>query len=108
LSQNENQRIELGGKVLTSNFCSQKDATDLHTSDSTVEVSNIVLKCLEKKCDDISHNTTGQGVHVSEDIIPLPLSKERYDIMTYHYLLDDFSSKSNFHYNSDVTLQHVG
>ena len=82
--------------MLKCKFCSQKDATDSRTGVSTIEVSNIVLKSLKKKCDAMFHNGTGQDVHASDENIMFPPSKERYVIMTYRYPLDELLSESNF------------
>ncbi len=62
----------------------------------------MVLKSLKKKCDDISRSYKNQDVHVPENDIAFCHTKERYDIMTYHYPLDDLSAESNLYYNRDV------
>ena len=53
--------------MLKCKFCPQKDTTDSKAGVSTIEVSNMVLKSLKKKCDDISYNGIGQDVHASDD-----------------------------------------
>ncbi len=67
-----------------------------------IDVSNMVLKSLKKKFDEIHHPDTNDGTHLSEDNINSPPSQERHDIMTYYYPLDVLSSDSHFYYNSEV------
>ncbi len=98
----ESMRMSLGGKVLQCKVCSHKHAGDLMAGFSTIDVSNMVLKSIKKKCDDLYHHKPNLDTHVSEDSITFPRLKERCDIMTYHYPLDDLSSESPFYYNSDV------
>jgi hypothetical protein len=69
------RRMQLGGKVLICKFCSRKDTTDSNADVSTIEVSNMVLKSLKKRCDDIPHTGTGHAVHASDDNITFPPSK---------------------------------
>jgi hypothetical protein len=70
----------------------------------------MVLNSFKRKFDNISHDGRVQDVHVSEDNITFPPSKERYDIMACHYPLDNFSSELIFIITkmSDITLQHLG
>ena len=57
---------------------------------------------IKKKCDDLYHKGIHLGTNLSEDNIAFLPLKERFDIMTYCYPLDNLSSNSCFYYNSDV------
>ena len=95
-------RMALGGKVLQCKVCSDKYGSDPVSGVSTIDVSNMVLKSLKNKCDEIHNPETNDGTHQSEDDITFPPSKERRDIMTYRYPLDDLSSDSDFYCHSEV------
>ena len=88
--------------MLRCKVCSHKDASDSIAGVSTIEVSDMALKSIKKKCDEIHHHETSPGIHVSDESITFPPSKERRDIMTYRYPLDDLSSDSDFYNNSEV------
>ena len=92
----------LGGKVLQCKVCSHKYASDPISGVSTIDVSNMVLKSLKKKCDEIHPHETNLGTPLSKDNITFPPSKERCDIMTYRYPLDNVSSNPHIYFNSDV------
>lgn len=47
--QNENLRMELGGKVLNCKYCTEKNEKDPRGSVSTIELLDMVLKGLKKK-----------------------------------------------------------
>ena len=82
--------------------CSDKYGSDPISGVSTIDVSNMFLKSLKNKCDEIRHPDTNDGTHQSEDDITFPSSKERRDILTYRYPLDNLSSDSHFYCNSEV------
>ncbi len=88
--------------MLKCKVCYHKDASDPMAGVSTIYVSNMVLKSLKKKCDDLYHHESNRGTYLSEDNIAVPPLKERCVIMIYRYPLDALSSNSNFYYNSDV------
>ena len=92
----------LGGKVLQCKVCSDKYGSDPISGVSTIDVSNMVLKSLKKKCDEIHPHDTNPGTHLSKENITFPPLKERCGIMTYRYPLDDLSSNSHFYCNSEV------
>ena len=100
--RNESKGMVLGGKVLHCKVCSHKDFSAPISGVSTIEASNMVLKSIKKKCDNLHHSETNPGTHVSQDNIAFPPLTEKCDIMTYHYPLDDLSSNSHFYYNCDV------
>ena len=98
-------RMVLGGKVLQCKVCSDKYGSDPISGVSTIDVSNMVLKALKNKCDEIHHPDTNDGTHKSDDEITFPPLKERCDILTYRYPLDDLYSDSNFYCNNEVRRQ---
>ncbi len=87
----------LGGKVLQCKVCSHKYVSDPISGVATIDVSNMVLKSLKKKCDEIHHHETNPGTHLSEDNITFPPLKERREIMTHCYPLDNLSSDPHFY-----------
>ena len=100
--RSESERMVLEGKVLRCKVCSHKDASDSIAGVSTIEVSNMALKSIKKKCDEIHHHETSPGINVSEESITFPPLKERRDIMTCRYPLDDSSSNPDFYCNCEV------
>ncbi len=100
--RSESKRMLLGGKVLQCKVCSHKNASDPISCVSTIDVSNMVLTSLKKKCDEIHDHETNFGTYPSEDNITFTPLKERCDIMTYHYPLDNVSSNPHIYFNSDV------
>ena len=88
--------------MLHCKVCSHKYGSDPISGVSRIDVSNMVLKSLKKKCDDLYHNDIDPGAHVSQDNIAFPFLKESCDIMIYHYPPHYISSNPHFYYNSDV------
>ncbi len=82
--RSESKRMVLGGKVLQCKVCFHKDASDPIAGplNSTIDVSNMVLKSLKTKCDGLYHHETNLCPHSSEDNITFPPLKKRCDIMT--------------------------
>ncbi len=95
-------RMVLGGKVLQCKVCSDKNGSDPISGVSTIDVSNMVLKSLKNKSDEIRHPDTNDGTHQSEDDITFPPSKERRDSLTYRYPLNDLTSDLHFYCKSEV------
>ncbi len=73
--RNESMGMVLGGKVLKYKVCSHKYASDPISGVSMIDVSNMVLKSLKKKFDEIHHPDTNDGTHQSKDDITFPCSK---------------------------------
>jgi hypothetical protein len=67
--RSETMRMVLGGKVLQCKVCSDKYGSDPISEVSTIDVSNMVLKALKNKCDEIHHPDTNDGAHQSKDDI---------------------------------------
>ena len=61
------KKMVLGGKLLQCKVCFHMDASDPKAGASTIDVSNIVLKSLKKKCGYLHHHETYLGTHVSKD-----------------------------------------
>ncbi len=70
--KSETMRMVLGGKVLQCKVCSHKYGSHPISGVSTLDASNMVLKSLKKKSDEIHHHETNPDTHLCKDNITFP------------------------------------
>ena len=82
-------------KIINCKYCAEKGFAQKQCSVSTVELSNMVLDWM-KYAKGPELNNANPGV------IDFSISKERSDVMTYRYPLDDGLYLFSFFYDRDV------
>jgi hypothetical protein len=89
--RSESLQLECQGRILQCEHCKENGVISAESFSSTVHLSNMELESLKKRCISLDSHI---GCITNE--IELPLSRERCDLMTFCYSVDQDGLNSGF------------